>query len=521
MKTQLTDRELRRIQLHRDQRRSQIGRAAVVGVLAGVAAVAFQISVAAAERTAVWVSLHLPVGLVVLLAAVVGSLAAWVTGRFAPEAGGSGIPHIKAVLIHLRTLRPIKVISVKLAGGLLALAAGMSLGREGPTVQIGAAVGRLVGDVLKVPKRSYNALVAAGAGAGLAAAFNAPLAGFLFVMEELKREMSPITYGTALIASVCSVAITRYLLGQQASFHIPSAQAPPLSALGPIALFGVVAGLVGIAFNRALLGCLALRTHFKVSPWSAGLVVGAISGLVLVYFPFVSGGGHEITAELLLGHVTSTNLFWLCLAVCGGKLAFTALSYGTGVPGGIFAPILVMGAFLGYGFGLAAHDMAPGISFGAAGFATIGMAAVLSSSVRAPLTGVVLIVEMTAEYQLLYALLVGAFVSYATAELLDDTPIYEALLERDLHRTGQIVSDDAEPQIIEFLVEPDAEMDGRKIRDLAMPEGALITTITRNNRQLVPRGTSQIRSGDMVTAVVDGDNLMVSLRLHEMARAPD
>jgi chloride channel protein, CIC family len=510
----------RRIQLHNEQRRAQIGRAAVVGIVAGLAAVGFQLAVKYAERGSHWLAQFLPLPVLLLLTGGIGCLAAQITAQYAPEAGGSGIPHIKAVLIHLRVIRPIRLIVVKLVGGLLALGCGMSLGREGPTVQMGAAVGRLTGDVLRIPRRSYGALIAAGSGAGLAAAFNAPLAGFIFVMEELKREMSPITYGTALVASVCSVAVTRYLLGQAPSFHIPNPGSAPLQALLPIAAFGVIAGLAGVAFNKCILATIQIRDQFRIKPWMAGAGVGVLAGFALVYFPQIAGVGHEVTSDLLNGKLIGKNFVLLLLAVFAGKLIFTALSYGTGVPGGIFAPILAMGAFLGYAFGLVMQSVWPGIGFNPAGFGTIGMAAMLSASVRAPLTGVVLIVEMTAEYQLLYALLIGSFMAYATAELLNDEPIYEALLERDLAKMGRVPAEEDEPQIIEFLVEPDSDMDGRRIKDLNMPEGALITGVSRNNRLLVPRGTTQLRQGDMITAVVDGDDMMPSLRLHEMAKAP-
>ena len=512
--------ETRRIQLHKEQRRAQIGRAALVGALAGLAAVGFQIGVSFAQSCAHWLAANLVLPLLLVVTTGVGALAAWITATYAPEAGGSGIPHIKAVLLHLRVLRPVRVIAVKLVAGLLALGCGMSLGREGPTVQIGAAVGRLTGDILKIPRRSYGALIAAGSGAGLAAAFNAPLAGFLFVMEEMKREMSPITYGTALISSVCSVAVTRYLLGQAPSFHIPNPGPAPLQALLPIAFVGVISGLAGVAFNKSLLGAIQIRERFGLPPWANGGLIGLLAGLMLVFFPSITGVGHEVTSRLLNGEFVGQNVVLLIFAVFAGKLIFTALSYGTGVPGGIFSPILAMGAFLGYGLGMVVHAAWPGVGFNAAGFGTIGMAAMLSASVRAPLTGVVLIVEMTAEYQLLYALLIGSFMAYATAELIGDEPIYEALLERDLAKTNRVVSEEDEPVMIEFLVEPDSDMDGRRIKDLEMPEGALITGVSRNNRILVPRGVTQLRAGDMVTAVVDGDNLMPSLKLHEMAKAP-
>jgi CIC family chloride channel protein len=511
----------RRILLHREQRRIQIGRAALVGILSGLVGVGFNAMVQKADHFSHWLAHSFPPILVVLVTGAMGGAAAWSTGKFAPEAGGSGIPHIKAVLLHIRSIRPVQLISVKVCAGLLALAAGMSLGREGPTVQMGAALGKVVGDFLKVPKRSYNSLIAAGAGAGLAAAFNAPLAGFIFVMEELKREMSPITYGTALLASVCSVAVTRIMVGQQPSFTLISPDVPPLLALGPITLFGVVAGLAGVAFNKSVMGLLRLRDRTKCPRWAAGLGVGVLSGLFLVYFPDISGGGHELASDLLAGHFQARHIVFLALAIFVGKLLFTALSYGTGVPGGIFAPILVMGAFLGFAFGTVVHIFIPEVSFSAAGFATIGMAAVLSSSVRAPLTGVVLIVEMTTEYKLLYALLIGSFVAYATAELMGDEPIYEALLERDIHSTTEIHTGDEEPEFIEFLVEPESTMDGRRIKDLDVPDGALITSVVRHQKNLVPRGTTRLKAGDTITAVLDQDNLMISVKIHDMAKAPN
>src|SRR5579862_6260828 len=405
------DRERRRHLLHGVSRRVILLYSAAVGILAGILAVAFQKSVEAAERLSILVGQT--VGHSTLLiagfagaSAVIAGIASYLVGRFAPEAGGSGIPHIKAALLHLRIIRPIRIIVAKFLGGLAALAVGMSLGREGPTVQMGASVGKLMGVLLKAPKRSRGALVSAGAGAGLAAAFNAPLAGFIFVMEELKREMSALTYGSALIASVCSVGVTRYLEGEHPSFNLPSPGVPPLSVLPYAAILGVVAGVGGVLFNRALMVALDIRQRLKVPRSVYGAVVGFASALVIVYFPYISGGGHGVAETLLSGRFAVQPLVLTLFLIFAGKLVFTAGSYGTGLPGGIFAPILVMGAFLGYAFGVLGHEILPALQFSAVGFATLGMAGVLASSVRAPLTGVVLIVEMTAEYGLLYSLLV-------------------------------------------------------------------------------------------------------------------
>lgn len=268
---------------HRRTERRGLALAAVVGLTVGLVAVAFQVAVETAERfDRAFVSPFGHGGILQLLAviagaAALGGLAGWITQRFCPEAGGSGIPYIKAALMNLRTMRPIEAVLVKIGGGLLALTSGMSLGREGPTVQIGGSVGSLIATSAKVPERLRLSLIGSGAGAGLAAAFNAPLAGFIFVMEELRREMSPLTYGLALIASVCAVAVSRALLGQAPSFLLFDPKPVPMRALGVVLALGVVAALVGVAFNLLTLRLIRLRGKY-LSRLVAGIAVGAVAG---------------------------------------------------------------------------------------------------------------------------------------------------------------------------------------------------------------------------------------------------
>lgn len=520
------DRRERRERLHREERRVHLLRAALVGLLAGALGTAFQVSVQYAEAFA-GLCAHLaklagPVGVPALLIGTVfvGGFTAHLIGRYAPESGGSGIPHVKAALLHLRIIRPLRIIVAKFFGGLAALAVGMSLGREGPTVQMGSAVGQFVGDFLNASRRGRSSLVAAGAGAGLAAAFNAPLAGFLFVMEELRREMSALTYGSALIASVCSVAVTRYLVGMRPTFLLPSPGPAPLIALPAVALLGVVCGIGGLIFNKALVGGLNLRDRLRIPRWAYGGGAGLLSGLSLLFFPYIVGGGHTLTENLLLGRFSGIDLPLLLLAIFFGKLLLTSASYGSGVPGGIFAPILVLGSVLGFLYGMGVHAVAPNLGFSTAGFATLGMAALLAGSVRAPLTGVVLIVEMTDEFGILYSLLVSAFVASLTAEALKGQPIYDELMERDLHLSGAEVHPSVEPILIEALVEPHSLMDGIRIRALRLPNGAIVTTIDREDRQIVPNGNTVLRAGDMVTVLIEGDKPELSLSVHDLAKAP-
>ena len=521
-----TERMRRRNVLHREERSPLLLRAAAVGALAGLLAVAFQYTVTKAETFSQTVAASAKAGgaiscvLLVLATGLVGSAVSYLIGRFVPESGGSGIPHIKAALVHMRIIRPVRLIVAKFLGGASVLAAGMSLGREGPTIQMGASIGKLVGDLSRVSRRGRGTLIAAGAGAGLAAAFNAPLAGFLFVMEELKREMSALTYGSALAASVCAVAVTRYMFGLHAAFALPSPGSPPLSILPWVAVVGVVCGVAGVVFNKCLLGALRIRTHFHIPRWLYGAGVGLACGLALIYFPKITGSGHQVAESLLSGQFAASNLVLLLSAIFVGKLLLTSASYGTGVPGGIFAPILGLGSVLGYLCGLGIHAVSPSVPFSAAGFATVGMTALLSGSVRAPLTGVVLIVEMTAEYGLLYSLLVGAFAATLVADALKDKPIYDALMARDLHLGGAEVYSESEPLLLEILIEPHSAMDGVRVKNLRLPVGAILTTVERDSRHLVPGGGTLLRAGDMVTVLVEGDKPELSLAIHEAAIAP-
>ena len=519
--------EIHRRKLHHAQRRFVLLAAGIVGVLAGSVAVGFEYSVHFIELIGVDLSRSLsdygPLGWACLLSigGITGGLAGWLTQQFAPEAGGSGIPHVKAVLLNMRRLRPLVLIPVKIGGGLLALLPGLSLGREGPTIQIGAAIGQLAAKVGKAPRRSYPILIAAGAGAGLAAAFNAPLAGFIFVMEELKREMSPITYGAALISSVAAVAIARIQLGQGASFHLANPSPVPMRALPLVVVLGLLAAFSGVLFNKITIGLILIRERMKVSRGLAGATVGMLAAACLVLLPQITGGGHRVAEAVLSGGMDRQFAIGFVAVLFVGKLMLTSSSFATGLPGGIFAPILVIGALLGYFCGSIFATWFPGLNVSPHVFATIGMVSLLAASVRAPLTGVVLIVEMTQQYSLLYALLLGAFVSYVVADLLRDKPIYEALLEHDLHKSGELGSLTESTVPLDLVVEPDSYMDGRRIKDLGLLNGALIVTIEREGGYIIPNGSTRMKYGDRITVIIGGEQSEeATLRVHDAARAP-
>ncbi|KAB2963766.1 MAG: H(+)/Cl(-) exchange transporter ClcA, partial [Thermoanaerobaculia bacterium] len=246
-----------------ERRRRLFPRAVLTGALAGLVAVFFRHLLERAEELRIHAfalarDRGLPgMALAVTAAAVAVGLAAWLVRRWSPEAAGSGIPQLKLVLQRLRPLRAGRLLPVKFASGLLAIGGGLALGREGPTLQMGGAVGRLVSRWLPSTPRERHVLIAAGAGAGLAAAFNAPLAGLVFVLEEVQRNFSPGIFSASFLASVTADVVARLALGQTAVFHSPNPGTPPISGLPFYLVLGVVAGIVGVLFNRALLGGLA------------------------------------------------------------------------------------------------------------------------------------------------------------------------------------------------------------------------------------------------------------------------
>jgi len=347
LKDRDSTRRLRRWSMLREHRQYHFLRAAIVGLLAGMAAVLFQAALFYTEgfryTLLSWLRAFPTWGWIVLpiIGAVMGGLAGFITSKYAPETSGSGIPHVKAVLLQLRPMRWQRILPVKFIGGILAIGAGFSLGREGPTVQMGAGVGKMLSQLLNVPKRSRSQLVAAGAGAGLAAAFNAPLAGFIFTIEELQREMSPLTYGTALIAAVVGDIVTRTFTGQLPSFHISGYPIPPLAALPLFAVLGVLCGVMGVLFNRSLLRSLRLSHSLKRWPaWRRAALVGVIVGLLAWWLPSSIGGGHS-TAELVLrgqsytllaGHMTLLKLVGFLSLLLVVKFVLTIISYSTGDP---------------------------------------------------------------------------------------------------------------------------------------------------------------------------------------------
>lgn len=411
--------------------------AVLVGTLAGLAGAAFHalIDLAIASRPALqhwftaWSVVPGWLPLMVFCAmALTGAL--WIVRRFAPETAGSGIQEVEIILTDGRQLRWRRVLPVKFFAGLLAIGSGLVLGREGPTVHMGAAFGQMITDGFNRNRSHGKALISAGAAAGLAAAFNAPLAAIIFVTEELREQFEYrfATIQAVILASAVAVIVSGSILGQGPALpiSIPDLSPVPVRELPWFLLLGVLIGGIGVLFNQLLLRSVhAVRT---LASWQHYLFVGLLGlalGALLWHLPIATGGGESLVESLLQQHPS----LWLLLILLGLRLLTTVTSYSIGLPGGIFAPMLALGTLLGAAFaGLMTH-LIPDLALQPSLFAIAAMGALFAATVRAPLTGIILVIELTGALPLALPIILTCLTATFTAEALGGRPIYSQLVD--------------------------------------------------------------------------------------------
>lgn len=367
-------------------------------------------------------------------------LAFALTRRVAPEAAGSGVQEIEGAMEGLRTVRWRRILPVKFVGGVLGLSSGLVAGREGPTIHMGASIAAAISEKLKLGRDDMRGLLAAGAAAGLAAAFNAPLAAILFIVEETRKQFHYTfrSYVGVICASAAS-AMGMGLVGGTAPPLRIAALEQPLWLLPAFVLLGVFLGGLGVVFNRCLLGALDwTAATFRRAPFVPALLVGAAVGALAIVLPEAVGGG-----ELLIPHLVARDLpLATLMLVAVLRFVGTMASYPVGVPGGIFSPMLTLATTVGLGIAMlmegamAAGGVAVPPSMGAA-FAIAAMGGLFAATIRAPLVGVVLAVELTGAYALILPLLVTCVTAHVISDWLKGRPIYELLLERTLRLSGQ------------------------------------------------------------------------------------
>lgn len=415
--------------------------AIIVGILAGLLGTYFNHAVhLVSDSRTEWLkssSAHLlPLWLIAfLISAGLAFIGYYLVHRFAPEAAGSGIPEIEGAMDNIRPVRWWRVLPVKFFGGMGALGSGMVLGREGPTVQMGGAAGRMVSDIFRVKSEdTRHSLLAAGAAGGLAAAFNAPLAGIMFVVEEMRPQFryTLISIRAVIIASVSANIVFRIINDQDAVITMPQYQPPELTTLGLFLLLGILFGIFGVLFNKliTLAQDLFVKIHknTRTRYLLTGSLLGGCFGLTLLYIPELTGGGISLIPSITTGEYGATLLLLLFL----GRVITTLLCFGSGAPGGIFAPMLALGTLFGYAFGLITQSWFPELNIEPGMFAIAGMGALFAATVRAPITGILLVIEMTNNYYLILPLIITCLGAGIFAQLLGGQPIYSQLLHRTL-----------------------------------------------------------------------------------------
>jgi CIC family chloride channel protein len=402
---------------------------AVVGLLGAIFRLALQRADSLRDTFIAWAHSGAFAGFLFVIAvcAAATAVAAWLVRRYSPPASGSGIPHVELVLTGELPPAPYRLIPVKFFGGLLAIGSGLALGREGPSVQMGASMADLLARLFRCEEEDCRACLAAGAGAGLATAFNAPIAGAVFVLEELVRKFETRIAIATFGASAGAIAVARLFLGYTPDFRVESLPYPGFGTVPIYLLFGILAGLVGVAYNRTLLGTLTALDKLRWCPVELrAALVGAAVGMLAWFAPGVVGGGDQITQHTLSGAET-TALVGVVFLI---RFGLGAVSYSALTPGGLFAPMLVLGAQLGFLYGTVCSHWFPGAVPNPISLAVVGMAAFFTAVVRAPLTGIVLIIEMTSSFTMLLPMLIACFAAMTVPTLLRDAPIYDSLRSR-------------------------------------------------------------------------------------------
>lgn len=398
----------------------------LVGAVVGLVVVAF---IVVTERlgsqlypaeAAPWRRLAVPV-----LGALVSG---WLLVRHFPEARGSGIPQTKTTLFLRRGIIRTRTVVGKFLCSSISLSSGIALGREGPTVHVGAGVASVLGQKLGLEPRHIQALVPVGTSAAVAAAFNTPIAGVLFTLEEILGDLHARVLGSVVISAATSWAVLNLLLGDEPLFHVPAYNLVHPIELPLYAVLGVAGGLVSVAFVKLL---LVLRREFLRLPrWTLALqpaVGGLVVGIIGWFVPEVLGVGYGHVGDALNGRMLVGTMALLL----GLKVVATAACYSSGNAGGIFGPSLFIGAMLGGTIGGVAHAWLPDVTGSAGAYALVGMGAAFAGIVRAPMTSVIMIFEITRDYSIIVPVMIANLLSYFISQRLQRRAVYEALLDQD------------------------------------------------------------------------------------------
>jgi CIC family chloride channel protein len=364
---------------------------------------------------------------VVLVPVIGGLLYGPLIHFFAREARGHGVPEVMyAVSEQGGRIRP-QVAVVKSLASALCIGAGGSVGREGPIVQIGSALGSTLGQVMRLPEPRLRILVACGAAGGISATFNAPIAGVFFALELILRDFEAESFGVVVLSSLVADVIGRAAFGSHPFLTLPGFQLRSPAEYPLYAVLGLLAALVGVAFIRVLYGSEDVADRVWRGPeWLRPAAGGFLLGLVLLVLPELYGVGYPPLENAIHGRY----VVWLLLALLAGKILASSLTIAIGGSGGVFAPALFVGAMLGSAYGAGVHHLLPGVTAPAGAYGLVGMGAVFAAAARAPITAVIIIFELTGDYRIILPLMFAVVLATAASRLLSGDTIYTLKLRR-------------------------------------------------------------------------------------------
>ncbi len=421
--------------------------------------------------------------------------------KLEPDSKGSGIPQVIAEIKGYINQSWWKVLITKIIGGSFSTIGGLSLGREGPSIQLGAMASKGLSKLLQSHPTDENRFLLAGSGAGIAATFNAPLAGVIFTLEEIDHSFNSAIIIVGLIAAVVADCISKLIFGQATVFSFASPDMP-LNYYWLLIFLGILIGFAGYVYNKGMIGASKLWDKYDV-PLEVRIVLAfIISGICGFFIPEILAGGH---AMLNLLEITIPTLSVLIVLLIG-KWLLSILSFSSGAPGGIFFPLLVLGAYIGAIFSaitIPIFGLEPIFTYK---IIIISMAAMFTATVRSPLTGVVLITEMTGSANTLVALIIVSIFAYIIPTLLNNEPIYASLMKNILkNKKESKFIKETKPIMINYTIPLNCKFNDKLLNEIPFPKTVLIISITRDNQYLIPNEKTYLKYGDELFVLIESN----------------
>lgn len=477
----------------------------IIGGLSGIIVSLFRLLIELAGEKIVTVYLFLQTHpwyivpwlvLMILCAIFVGKIV-----QSEPDIKGSGIPQVEGELQGEIHQNWFAVLWKKFLTGVISVGSGLFLGREGPSIQLGATIGQGFGQFFKATPAEKKIFISSGAAAGLSAAFNAPVAGLLFVLEEIHHSFSPLMWLTSLTAALSANLISLNFFGLKPVLFFSEVPSLPLKYYGHLIILGALLGLMGFVYQKVLLSLSDWYKKTHLPEFLYGLIPFTLIVPIGLLFPHYLGGGNQIIISLGMTNLSISVLLFLFIL----RFIFSMISYGASLPGGIFLPILTLGAILGAIYGTFIHQFFGIDSIYIRDFAIFAMAAYFTAIGKAPLTAIILVTEMVGNITHLMPLAVCSLCAYIMNDWLGGNPIYESLLERLVKHNSPSIT--GIKTVFEFPVTAESNLDGTLVRDFNWPQEMLLISILRGSNELLTHGDTVMKAGDILMILTDEGNL--------------